>query len=99
MIHELKTWPRHFQAIYDGRKTFEFRRNDRDFKVDDILILKEWEPSLMYGVTGQGKYTGRECYFLVTYILSEDEEQPEFIADGWVIMAIKRMHQRIAFRR
>lgn len=88
-LHELKTWPRHFQAIWDEKKQFEMRNADRDFQVGDFLLLREWEPSLMYGVTGQGKYTGRQVLVRVTYILRQDEEQPEFIADGWVIMSIK----------
>jgi hypothetical protein len=88
-IHELKTWPRHFQALWDGRKLFELRRNDRGFEIGDVLHLKEWEPSLLYGANGNGQYTGRYMMFEVTYILGEDEEQPEFVADGWVVLSLK----------
>jgi hypothetical protein len=42
----------------------------------------------MYGVTGSGTYTGRSCMAKVTYILTEYEELPEFVADGYVIMSI-----------
>ena len=92
-VHDLKTWPRHFQAIWDGRKSFEMRRNDRGYKVGDTLILREWEPSLMYGVDGGGEYKGRYVTAIVTYLLDQDEEQPEFIADNWVIMAIRVSHR------
>lgn len=31
-IHYLKIWPDYFDLIYRGEKTFELRKNDRDFK-------------------------------------------------------------------
>lgn len=87
--HELKTWPKHFNAIFEGDKRFEFRIDDRGFQVDDFLHLREYVPSLMYGVTAGGDYTGREIMCQVTYILNSTEEQPEFVPDNWVIMSIK----------
>jgi len=41
--HELKILPVHFDAVEDGVKTFELRLNDRDYKVGDVLWLKEWD--------------------------------------------------------
>ena len=32
MTHELKTWPGYFEEIFMGHKTFEIRKNDRNFK-------------------------------------------------------------------
>lgn len=42
-IHELKVKPVYFEAVKEGIKTFELRRDDRNFKVGDILLLREWE--------------------------------------------------------
>jgi len=64
-IHELKTWPEYFQAIKQGRKKFELRRNDRDFLVGDILRLKEYDPvDEWFGETLDVKisYVLKNCY-------------------------------------
>lgn len=52
--HILKTWPEPFQAILDGRKNYEIRKNDRDFKINDILYLTEFDPATD-GFTGRGR--------------------------------------------
>ncbi|WP_444812245.1 DUF3850 domain-containing protein, partial [Streptococcus canis] len=38
----------YFEAIMDGTKTFECRYNDRDFKVGDELLLREYDPKKGY---------------------------------------------------
>lgn len=40
MIHELKIIPQYFEAVVKGIKTFELRKNDRDYKVGKMKILK-----------------------------------------------------------
>ncbi len=44
MVHKLKCWPVYFEAIGDGRKTFDVRKNDRNFQVGDLLHLDEYDP-------------------------------------------------------
>lgn len=58
MTHELKTWPREWDAVAVGEKTFEVRSNvDRDFGVGDTLILRKWDPgSPAYVGVGKGAY-------------------------------------------
>lgn len=63
-VHHLKTWPQHFRAVEKGSKTFEVRKDDRDFQVADVLILQEWEPATK-------QYTGRELSARVGYVLRE----------------------------
>ncbi len=59
---EKKIWPKFFEKIMDGSKTFELRLADFECKLGDILLLREWNPET-------GDYTGRTIEKKVTYIL------------------------------
>lgn len=76
-VHELKTWPRFFEAVADERKTFEVRVNDRNYRVGDTLWLREWLPGIR-------KYTGLELRRRVSFILTNDWG----LAPGTVCMAL-----------
>ncbi|WP_158117244.1 DUF3850 domain-containing protein [Vibrio cincinnatiensis] len=39
--HQLKIKPEYLEAIIRGDKTFEIRKNDRDFKIGDQVMLIE----------------------------------------------------------
>lgn len=58
--HELKILPKYFNDVVNGDKNFELRKNDRDFKVGDSLMLKEFD---------NGVYTGDSVQVVITYIL------------------------------
>lgn len=81
--HELKTWPDVFQAVIDGTKTHEYRKDDRNFGLGDILHLREWKPSVDVAV---GTYTGRDVRALVTHI---DKGPTWGIAAGFAVMSIR----------
>lgn len=76
MIHQLKTWPEQFEALFKGLKTFEIRKNDRDFQVGDVLMLKEYDPE-------KSKYTERWVVGQVTCLLKDFEG----IEPGYVVMS------------
>jgi hypothetical protein len=59
--HELKVWPRQFEAVVAGQKMHEVRKFDRDFRVGDVLLLCEYAPQ-------SAKYTGRRARVLITHI-------------------------------
>lgn len=41
-VHELKLNTKYYDDVKKGLKTFEIRKNDRDFKVGDVLSLTRW---------------------------------------------------------
>ncbi|MBN1626428.1 MAG: DUF3850 domain-containing protein [Deltaproteobacteria bacterium] len=78
--HELKTWPESYEPIEQGLKPFEIRLNDRDYRVGDILILREFDP-------GVGQYTGRATVANVRFILAGEKWG---LKPGYVAMSIDR---------
>ena len=91
--HELKSWPDFFAALLDGTKTFEARRNDRDFRVGDTLVLREWIPADSVH-SAVGTYTGREIKATVTYILYGSEANRRTgVPEGYCVMSIVRLAQ------
>ena len=73
--HFLKITPKYFLDLDSGRKTFELRKNDRDYKVGDMLVLREWF---------FGSFTGNELSFEISYIL---KDVPEYgLKHGYVIL-------------
>ena len=78
--HELKIFPQYFQAVWDGVKTFEVRKDDRGYHSGDILVLREWDGE---------KYTGSVLCVRVTYILRDAEKYG--LRDGYVIMGIRHV--------
>lgn len=84
--HALKTWPVFFERMVDGSKTFEIRKDDRDFQVGDTLSLHEWSPSANYQ---RGAYTDRVLRAEITYILRPvlSGDVPG-IADGYCVLAL-----------
>ena len=75
--HYLKTLTNFYQDIESGKKNFEVRFNDRDFKVYDMLYLQEFIPP--------STYTGREIRKEVTYVL----DNPDYCKEGYVVLGLK----------
>jgi hypothetical protein len=79
--HELKLHPDPFGAVEDQTKTFEYRKDDRGFKVGDTLILREYHPLMAY--------TGRYLLRKVTYILADGFAVPA----GYCVMSVRPLTQ------
>lgn len=58
---ELKIWPEPFKAILNGRKRYEVRKTDRDFRIGNIIMLREFLPK-------KEQYSGEFFLGKITYI-------------------------------
>ena len=83
MIHQLKIESEYFRKIVEGVKTFEVRKNDRDFHKGDYLGLNEITPHPC-NAEGERKETGNFVLVRVLDIFSDNR----FVKDGYVIMSI-----------
>lgn len=76
--HYLKTETEYFQLQEKGEKTFEVRRNDRDFKKHDMVHLEE---------VVNGQYTGRTLPFKeIVYVLHGGQFG---IEEGYCVLQLK----------
>lgn len=85
-IHDLKTWPPFYQDIVSGIKSFELRKDDRDFEIGDVLLLREYD-------NDQSKYTGRSMTRVILYKLSGG--QFSGIERGYCILGLGVLPQYI----
>jgi hypothetical protein len=72
-VHEVKGHPDPFEAVFDGRKPYEIRVNDRDYRVGDVLYLREWDPESSclradHGPSCSCHYSGRYLWLAITYL-------------------------------
>ena len=75
-IHKLRKAVKSFDAVCSGRLNFELCRNDRGYKVGDIMEMEEW---------GEGIKTGRALKAGITYIL----EDYTGLEEGYCILALE----------
>lgn len=86
--HWLKTWPQYFQAMANGTKRFELRKDDREFEVNDKLRLREWDPDTK-------EYTGQEVTVSITYILEGEQAWKFGLDEGYVLMSTGDPHRKL----
>ncbi|MDF2610061.1 MAG: PUA-like protein [Lachnospiraceae bacterium] len=84
MLHQLKTKSDYFLDVATGKKTFEVRKNDRDFHIGDFIGLNELTSNTV-NTKGEYKETGRFILAEITYVLKDTD----YVKDGYVILGIK----------
>ena len=84
-IHELKIKEDYMEEIWHHLKTFELRKNDRDFQPGDIVhfsVISKYH---------REPYPDSDVY-IITYVL---KDVPEYgLADGYCIFGIRQLVQR-----
>lgn len=102
MLHELKVVQPFYNALKQGIKNFEVRRDDREpaFAVGDVLRLREWEGFWggsevdEHGLRRDGGYTGADVRRCVTYILRH-VDFPEGVPEGWCILGFEKFSAEV----
>lgn len=87
MIHALKIHPEHFEEVLTGKKTFEVRENDRNYKTGDLLALNEYDP-------GTETYTGRCALVYADYVCTSTK----YVREGFAVMSIKPCSVLVGFQ-
>lgn len=82
MIHAVKTTPKYFEDVISGKKPFEVRKNDRDYRECDLIALNEWRDGTVDNYP-KG-YTGRSALFRISYVLNN----PEYCKEGYAVLGL-----------
>lgn len=76
VTHELKIRTEYFSRIITGQKTFEIRKNDRNYQVNDLLYLKEYQDNI--------GYSNITCVVKIVYIETYAQQE------GYVVLGIEK---------
>lgn len=91
--HELKCLAEFYPDVVNGNKPFEVRRDDRNFAINQIILLKEVK-EINYDnmpptfLSREIIETGKSCKLLITYKLTGERWG---IKDGYCVLGVKRI--------
>lgn len=81
-VHDVKLGATFFDDVKTGRKTFELRKNDRDYKEGDTIVLHEYK---------DGTTTGRTITKKIVYML----EDFTGLEDGYCILGLGEVEETL----
>lgn len=81
--HQIKCWPDYFTPTQNGDKPFEVREDDRNYRVGDLLIIREWNPETE-------EFTDRVAIRKITYKLQGGQLG---IKDSYCVLGIKTIEE------
>lgn len=82
-VHSLKLDIKYCDDVLSGKKSFEVRKNDRDFQVGDLIKFYPVESVPNNGILRCCKHEIIDACFIITYILSDFG-----LKDDYVVLAI-----------
>ena len=82
-LHTLKIQPRFYSAVMKGDKTFELRKNDRDFLTFDLIHFVD--------VNGEDFINEPNNVYQITYVLKDVEEYG--LDKTYCILGIKKLKE------
>lgn len=94
-VHVLKIHKKNYEDSLKNLKTFEIIKNDRDFRVGDILKLVEYDPDFSDKRMGLIGVTGREHFKEITYILDDEK----YLREGYVCLGLRLVVDEIKVTR
>jgi hypothetical protein len=86
--HVLKAEPRFFRAVWKGIKSFEIRRNDRDYQLYDELDMREWDK--------RRGFSGDQIIARVVYT-TDFMQRPGYVVLGIRVLSLMTRSQRDAW--
>lgn len=87
-VHELKLDDVYFNDVRDGIKTFEIRKNDRDFQAGDLLALSRYKDGDYCRRIWFHDYQIADIHTADTILMSVDYITDYEQKEGYVVMGI-----------
>ncbi|HDZ5415947.1 TPA: DUF3850 domain-containing protein [Vibrio harveyi] len=66
-VHQAKIKPEYLNAIIDGKKTFEIRKNDSDYRVGDWVRLSDGARFIVVRITYLTDFEQKEGYVVFSF--------------------------------
>ena len=81
-VHNIKIDENHLRDVNSGEKTFEVRCDDREYEVDDIVIMHGFDRSA--STPDDLRYSGRIAVTQITYVTKYMQKK------GFVVFGFKK---------
>lgn len=88
-LHELKILHEYLIDVAIGKKTFELRKNDRDYQVGDLIRFIDIREDKKEHIAHLEPYIDENTLYRITYVLKDVEKYG--LDKDYCILAIKKL--------